>query len=104
MILVSVDLPLPFSPSRACTSPFSTLKSTPSSALTPGKLFEMAVIAITCVAPHIRRSRHTSRMTSSGRETALPPSPGIHARTLLRIVGLEGLGVVVRDTRRQDEV
>ena len=35
MILTSVDLPAPFSPSRAWTLPGRTAKSTPFSALTP---------------------------------------------------------------------
>jgi hypothetical protein len=34
-ILISVDLPAPFSPTRACTSPARTSKSTPRSARTP---------------------------------------------------------------------
>src|ERR687896_784923 len=35
--LMSVDLPAPFWPSRQCTSPARTSRSTPSSARTPGK-------------------------------------------------------------------
>src|SRR6185312_1540061 len=45
MRLMSVDLPAPFSPSSACTSPFSSEKSTLSSATTPRNLF---VIPETC--------------------------------------------------------
>src|SRR5688572_31569 len=41
MILTSVDLPAPFSPSSACTSPGRRSKLTPSSARTPGKLLAM---------------------------------------------------------------
>src|SRR5690348_2674677 len=36
-----VDLPAPFSPSRACTSPSAASKSTPSLATTPGNRFVM---------------------------------------------------------------
>ncbi len=35
----SVDLPAPFSPSSACTSPSAASKSTPSLATTPGNRF-----------------------------------------------------------------
>src|SRR4051812_16345330 len=44
-ILTSVDLPAPFSPSSACTSPARRLKLTPSRARTPGKLFAMSFSA-----------------------------------------------------------
>src|SRR6188508_2699567 len=37
---MSVDLPAPFSPMRAWTSPGNSRKSTASSALTPGKVIE----------------------------------------------------------------
>src|ERR1700759_2208567 len=37
----SVDLPAPFSPSRACTSPSAASQSTPSFATTPGNRFVM---------------------------------------------------------------
>src|SRR5260221_2658102 len=36
-IFMSVDLPAPFSPSRTCTSPGATSRSTSSRATTPGK-------------------------------------------------------------------
>src|SRR5205085_8428333 len=47
MILMSVDLPAPFSPTSACTSPRSTSTPTPSSATTPEKTLRI---------PSIRRS------------------------------------------------
>ncbi len=37
---MSVDLPAPFSPISACTSPGITSKSTPSTASIPGKRFD----------------------------------------------------------------
>src|SRR5688572_972278 len=37
MILISVDLPAPFSPTRPCTSPENRSRLTPRSATTPGK-------------------------------------------------------------------
>ena len=36
-ILPSVDLPAPFSPTRACTDPLATVSDTPASAWTPPK-------------------------------------------------------------------
>src|SRR5215471_94343 len=44
-ILTSVDLPAPFSPTSACTSPARTSKSTPESAWTPGYDFDTPCIA-----------------------------------------------------------
>src|SRR3954471_9944769 len=44
---MSVDLPAPFSPMSACTSPGSSLNVTPSSALTPGKLMLISRISTT---------------------------------------------------------
>src|SRR4051794_36281032 len=41
MILISVDLPDPFSPTRQCTSPASSVMSTSRSACTPPKRLEM---------------------------------------------------------------
>src|SRR5581483_3569659 len=38
-MFISVDLPAPFSPRSACTSPARTSKSTPSFAITPGNRF-----------------------------------------------------------------
>src|SRR5215208_1370404 len=40
-----VLLPAPFSPRMTCTSPFSSSKSTPSSAVTPGKRLVMPRIS-----------------------------------------------------------
>src|SRR5438046_7411349 len=45
MILISVDLPEPFSPTRQCTSPTSSVRSTSRSACTPPKRFEMPDIS-----------------------------------------------------------
>ena len=41
-IFISVDLPAPFSPTSACTSPAPTSNETPSSARTPGNDFVIA--------------------------------------------------------------
>ena len=43
-ILNSVDLPAPFSPTSACTSPTFTSNETPSSARTPGNVFTIPVM------------------------------------------------------------
>src|SRR3954467_5050479 len=41
MILISVDLPDPFSPTRQCTSPAESARSTSRSATTPPKCLEI---------------------------------------------------------------
>src|SRR6476620_2798558 len=41
--LMRVDLPAPFSPMSACTSPARAVKSTEDSAFTPGKVFDRPV-------------------------------------------------------------
>src|SRR3954470_20636971 len=45
MILIRVDFPEPFSPTRQCTSPASSVRSTSRSACTPPKRFEMPDIS-----------------------------------------------------------
>src|SRR3954453_1371894 len=47
---MSVDLPAPFSPAMAWTSPGRNSRSTPSTAFTPGKLLVMARTRTTCPA------------------------------------------------------
>src|SRR5437588_11120494 len=49
-MFISVDLPAPFSPSRACTSPRRRSKSTLSSATMPGKRFVIPRISRTAAA------------------------------------------------------
>src|SRR5438067_1805072 len=49
-MFISVDLPAPFSPSSACTSPGRSSKSTRSSATTPGNRFVMPRISRTVAA------------------------------------------------------
>ena len=44
IIFIRVDLPAPFSPHRACTSPLLTSRWTPSRALTPGNVFTIESI------------------------------------------------------------
>src|SRR3954463_16006252 len=56
MILISVDLPAPFSPTRAWTSPGSSAKSTPARAVAPPKVLVMPSI----------RSRGASGMGHGG--------------------------------------
>src|SRR6185312_13421028 len=62
MRLMSVDLPAPFSPSSACTSPFSSEKSTLSSATTPRNLF---VIPETCSILFNAQNRRRGSLTAS---------------------------------------
>src|SRR6266508_1357557 len=67
-MLISVDLPAPFSPSKACTSPRRRSKSIRSFALTPGKRF---------VIPRSSRTGASSAMTGNpkGRDRARPLEP-----------------------------
>src|SRR5918993_4113567 len=59
-ILISVDLPAPFSPTRACTSPARSSKVTPLSARTPAKVFEIdSARRRTDTARDYRRRYHT---------------------------------------------
>src|SRR5579872_4249696 len=93
MILMSVDLPAPFSPSKARTSPAATEKSTRSSERTPGKAFDMRLAS-----------------TIIRQNGALPTKPGAPVAhpaiaRLLRIVDREGLRIVVRsEAGRQYEI
>ncbi len=70
--LIRVDLPAPFSPINACTSPGRTSKSTPSSARTPGNSIDTprastrAVMGVACAA--------TRRPPSSRAQRGIPNS------------------------------
>src|SRR3954466_13522200 len=98
-ILSSVDLPAPFSPSRAITSPRRTSKSTPCSACTPGKLLAI---------PDMRRrgSAGAGRRTSwrRGGSPAGPPGSGGRLLHLVQPLGLVEVGLGDDDRRQQDEV
>ena len=67
--LTRVDLPLPFSPTRPCTSPALIRRSMPSSALTPGKSLE--------IDPNSHRGCMSPRMVSSspGLQSGSCPGP-----------------------------
>src|SRR6195952_3370416 len=54
---MSVDLPAPFSPTRACTSPSVTSRPTPLSAMTPGNVLTTSVRRRTKRAVVIRSGR-----------------------------------------------
>src|SRR6185436_727605 len=71
--LIRVDLPAPFSPISACTSPGRSRKSTPSSARTPGKDLLIAVIVTTgSVIP--------SDLSGSSVDIGPPHAPGSRRR------------------------
>src|SRR5205814_2684578 len=78
---MSVDSPAPFAPTRACTSPASAERSTPSSAVTPGNVFD---------SPRISRNAITSPRLPLLRQGAGPP--------VVRPLGLD----VTRDARGRD--
>src|SRR5579863_990940 len=77
MILTSVDLPAPFSPTSACTSPAWIAKSTPFSACTPANAFVMDV---------------ASSKRSPGRRNILPSSGFRGAENgICHILGCQGV-------------
>src|SRR4051812_39046421 len=61
----SVDLPAPFSPSSACTSPAAASKSTPSFATTPGNRLVMP-LSSTAAGMKKRRARSDPRPPVGG--------------------------------------
>src|SRR5690242_19919105 len=63
MILMSVDLPAPFSPMRAWTSPGSNSKETPFSARTPSNDFEIDCARRIGLGKWTPRSRLARRQT-----------------------------------------
>src|SRR5580692_1932750 len=66
-ILTIVDLPAPFSPISAVTSPALRPKVTSCKARTPGKLFETPVRARTGAAPAVVESVDMAKVTGAGR-------------------------------------
>src|SRR5581483_9282852 len=71
-MFISVDLPAPFSPSRACTSPCSTSRSTWSLASTPGNCFVIPLSSRTGSA--LTAARFYGAENAGGRARG-PPSP-----------------------------
>src|SRR2546421_1131015 len=65
MILMSVDFPAPFSPTRPCTSPAARSNDTPRSARTPEKDFSMALASSSGILRIIRDS-HDARAEPDG--------------------------------------
>ena len=70
---VRVDLPAPFSPTRAWISPDFTSSRTLDKALTPGKLFETLDI-VSIVPPVSFRARNRRRTVLDSRQTSIPAS------------------------------
>src|SRR5215468_1141619 len=70
IILMSVDLPDPFSPTMQCTSPTSSLRSTLRSACTPPKRFE--------IPDNSRKGANASSRGESVLEETLQPA--LHSR------------------------
>src|SRR6516164_8795064 len=91
MMLISVDLPAPFSPNSTWTSPRRRSKSTPSSAITPGKRLEILVSS--------RRRLLVSRAASAARASLLSATAVIRATVShalhqsRRLHGVDGLEV-----------
>src|SRR5512136_733256 len=66
-IFISVDLPAPFSPTMACTSPPSAEKSTPRKASVPSKLLWMPRILSMADPQPGPRSRRRERVVDNDR-------------------------------------
>src|ERR1700675_2450612 len=64
-ILIKVDFPAPFSPTKPCTSPALTPKLTPFRARTPGKLLWMSVmetiVALDCSGMSVSDRKRKTR-------------------------------------------
>src|SRR6478672_13325432 len=86
MTLTSVDLPEPFSPTRQCTSPTSSVKSTSRSACTPPKRFEMPDISRKVA----KGSSCDETALSSNRldEGHIPDRKGWECGSIRRLVGV----------------
>src|SRR4249920_1529772 len=94
-MFISVDLPAPFSPSSACTSPSSSSKSTWSLARTPGNCFVIPRSSRTGV-PDMRRDS----LTEAGEAGTRPASPmcrrAMPLLELARHLDLAGLDLVLQ--------
>src|SRR4051794_21889395 len=96
--LMSVDLPAPFSPSREWISPGRRVKSTPSSASTPGKEIEMSRISTAFTSsPTASRLLPYSRVAKpAGRRDVAPPvDRGQMTASLLVLAGGQSRGGLV---------
>src|SRR4051794_3608974 len=103
--LIKVDLPAPFSPTSACTSPAWSSSETPSSAVTPAKCFVMptAARAASCGDRSVGGGSLTAEVRrpagAAGADTRCPGPQEVSAsRFLIRSVGVFqlGLGIVGR--------
>ena len=76
---MSVLLPAPFSPTKACTEPFSSWKSTPSRAFTPGKLLLMpraSRMAFSTFVVLVRKRSDARRLADVVHSEGRPPRTG----------------------------
>src|SRR5205823_3652403 len=105
-MLISVDLPAPFSPKTTCTSPRRRSKSTPLRATTPGNRFTTPSSASTTSAP-VSVSIGLNRRTPRGpAPTALGVAPALrlgNRRLEAPVGGEHRLEVGRRERRRIDE-
>src|SRR5438477_7133002 len=92
----SVDLPAPFSPSSACTSPSTASKSTASFARTPGKRF---VIPRSSTAAGMERGRAEPRPRPPGRALSLGASDDALDEPVHGVQVLHGQPLALRDAQ-----
>ena len=105
-ILISVDLPAPFSPSRAWTSPARRSKSTPSSAVTPGNRREIPRNSSSGSSIVVRRpSRRQARASSSAKSPSVErvrSGPSASVATPNHSAHLDHSSLLDLATRRRD--
>src|SRR6478736_869062 len=95
-MFIRVDLPAPFSPSSACTSPSSSSKWTWSLARTPGNCFVIPRSSRTGVVPDMRRDSLTEKKEAG----TWPASPlcrrAVPLLELVRHLDLAGLDLTLQ--------
>src|SRR3989442_3102675 len=110
-MFISVDLPAPFSPSSACTSPSRRSKSTWSLARTPGNRFVMplssSAAGASSIAGDSKQSSETTRAGLFGPPSRTASGAGLAARYDRRRLDRAGDDLLLqrvdlRDVRRGD--
>src|SRR5215210_8963408 len=89
--LISVDLPAPFWPTRAWTSPRPTRSDASRSATTPGKLLLIRSIARRGGTSSMNQLNRVAKWEADGRRSPIRPLTrlgSVRRRQLLRRVGL----------------
>src|SRR3569833_2408678 len=105
---MSVDLPAPFSPTRACTSPAAMVRLTRSRASTPGKRFGTSLTSLTSFSltvlstwppGSVRRASPALPLPDAGGHGRHPPVDpwGLLVRARDAVLGRRGVVLAVGD-------